>query len=75
MISPGAANDFGELIDLPTVAPVAVAKYDRPVIVVVAVEEYERLRSLAGLAPKVAKQKLKGQAKMAPKTSELYSSL
>ena len=41
--SADAKNNFGELIDLARAAPVAVTKYDRPVVVVVAVEEFERL--------------------------------
>ncbi len=43
--SADAKNNFGELIDLARAAPVAVTKYDRPVVVVMAVEEYERLKS------------------------------
>ncbi len=43
--SADAKNNFGELIDLARAAPVAVTKYDRPVVVVMAVEEYERLRA------------------------------
>jgi prevent-host-death family protein len=38
-----AKNHFGELIDAARVAPVAVTKYDRPFVVVMAVEEFERL--------------------------------
>lgn len=38
-----AKNKFGELIDLARAEPVTVAKYGRPVVVVMAVEEYERL--------------------------------
>ena len=34
---------FGRLIDLARAAPVAVAKHGRPVVVVMAVEEFERL--------------------------------
>jgi prevent-host-death family protein len=41
--SAAAKNNFGELIDMARAAPVAVTKYDRPVIVVMAVEEYEKL--------------------------------
>ena len=41
--SADAKNHFGELVDAARVAPVAVTKYDRPIIVVMAVEEYERL--------------------------------
>ena len=41
--SADAKNNFGELIDLARAAPVAVTKYDRPVVVVMAVEEYQKL--------------------------------
>ena len=45
--SADAKNNFGELIDLARAAPVAVTKYDRPVVVVMAVEEYERVMAFA----------------------------
>jgi prevent-host-death family protein len=38
-----AKNRFGRLIDDARAAPVAVEKHGRPVVVVVAFEEYERL--------------------------------
>lgn len=38
-----AKNGFGRLIDLARAAPVSVEKYGRPVVVVLSVEEYERL--------------------------------
>ena len=41
-----AKYGFGRLIDLARAAPVAVAKHGRAVVVVMAVEEYERLKSL-----------------------------
>ena len=41
-----AKYGFGRLIDLARAQPVAVAKHGRPVVVVLAVEEYERLKSL-----------------------------
>ena len=41
-----AKYGFGRLIDLARVEPVAVAKHGRPVIVVMAVEEYDRLRGI-----------------------------
>jgi prevent-host-death family protein len=44
--SADAKNNFGELIDLARAAPVTVTKYDRPVVVVMAVEEFERFKSL-----------------------------
>ncbi len=38
-----AKNGFGLLIDLARAEPVAIEKYGRPVVIVMAVEEYERL--------------------------------
>ena len=40
-ISSYAQNHFGVLIDAARIAPVAVTKYDKPFVVVMAVEEYE----------------------------------
>ena len=57
--SAGAKNQFGVLIDAARIAPVAVTKYDKPFVVVMAVEEYERVMSLAALAPKAANRKMK----------------
>ena len=39
-----AKYGFGQLIDLARAEPVAVAKHGRPVVVGMAVEEYERLK-------------------------------
>jgi prevent-host-death family protein len=58
--SADAKNNFGELIDLARAAPVAITKYDRPVVVVMAAEEYERLKALdrtAGATSRVKKAK------------------
>ncbi|MDP3959294.1 MAG: type II toxin-antitoxin system Phd/YefM family antitoxin, partial [Pseudorhodobacter sp.] len=41
-----AKYGFGRLIDLARAEPVAVAKHGRTVVVVLAVEEYERLKRL-----------------------------
>jgi prevent-host-death family protein len=41
-----AKYGFGRLIDLARAEPVAVAKHGRPVVVVMAIEEYERLKSI-----------------------------
>jgi prevent-host-death family protein len=38
-----AKNEFGRLIDTARAEPVAIEKYGRTVVVVIAVEEYERL--------------------------------
>ena len=39
-----AKNGFGRLIDTARVEPVTIEKHGRPVVVVLSVEEYERLR-------------------------------
>ena len=41
-----AKYGFGRLIDLARAEPVAVAKHGRPVVIVLAIEEYERLKRL-----------------------------
>lgn len=41
-----AKYGFGRLIDLARAEPVAVAKHGRPVVVVLSVEEFERLNAL-----------------------------
>ena len=41
-----AKNKFGELVDVARSAPVAITKYARTVLVIMAVEEYERLGKL-----------------------------
>ena len=41
-----AKYGFGRLIDLARAEPVALAKHGRPVVVVLSVEEYQRLKSL-----------------------------
>ena len=40
-----AKYGFGRLIDLARAEPVMVAKHGRPVVVVMSVEEYERLKN------------------------------
>ncbi len=44
--SANAKNHFGELVDAARIAPVAITKYDKPFVVVLAVEQYERLKSV-----------------------------
>ena len=41
-----AKYGFGRLIDLARAEPVVIAKHGRPVVVVMAVEEFERLKIL-----------------------------
>ena len=61
--SADAKNNFGELIDLARAAPVVVTKYDRPVVVVMAVEEFEQLeeRALAAGRPGNTAQRAKAK--------------
>jgi prevent-host-death family protein len=60
LTSADAKNNFGELIDLARAAPVGITKYDRPVVVVMAVEEFERLKALdAPVTVPAAKRKAK----------------
>lgn len=48
-----AKYGFGRLIDLARAEPVAVVKHGRTVVVVLAIEEYERLTALdkSGISP------------------------
>lgn len=41
-----AKNAFGMMIDLARAEPVAIEKHGRKVVVVIAVEEFERLKAL-----------------------------
>jgi prevent-host-death family protein len=41
-----AKDGFGRLIDLARLAPVTIAKHGRPVVVVMAVEEFDRLKAI-----------------------------
>ena len=43
-----AKNGFGRLIDLARAAPVSIDKYGRSVVVVLSVEEYQRLLAQSG---------------------------
>jgi prevent-host-death family protein len=44
MSSKDAKNGFGRLLDTALGEPVTIEKHGRPVVVVLSVEEYERLR-------------------------------
>ncbi|WP_095203537.1 type II toxin-antitoxin system Phd/YefM family antitoxin [Mesorhizobium carmichaelinearum] len=46
MSAKDAKNAFGMLIDTARAEPVAVEKHGRKVVVVIAVEEYERLKAV-----------------------------
>lgn len=55
--SASAKNHFGELIDAARLAPVAITKYDKPFVVVMAVEEFERLTERGVREPSTTKKK------------------
>lgn len=42
--SADAKNRFGDLIDAARIAPVSVTKYDKPFVVVLSAEEFQRLK-------------------------------
>ncbi|WP_442075120.1 type II toxin-antitoxin system prevent-host-death family antitoxin [Rhizobium johnstonii] len=56
MSAKDAKYGFGRLIDIARFGPVTVEKHGRPVVVVLAVEEYERLCAGADELPKETKQ-------------------
>jgi len=63
-----AKNGFGRLIDLARAKPVAIEKYGRSVVVVIAVEEYERLSGKAGTKLSASKStKRQGGKKLMPR--------
>lgn len=59
MSAKDAKNSFGMLLDFARAAPVQVEKHGRPVVVVMSVEEFERLnespKRLGGRAPETVK--------------------
>lgn len=54
-----AKNEFGRLIDLARAEPVTIEKHGRPVVVVLSVEEYERL-TISSSARRARKQTARG---------------
>ncbi|MDE0305325.1 MAG: type II toxin-antitoxin system Phd/YefM family antitoxin [Albidovulum sp.] len=54
-----AKNGCGRLIDLARAKPIVVAKYGRPVVVMLALEEYERLKALDVSADRNARREAK----------------
>lgn len=52
MSAKDAKNGFGLLLDTARAEPVVVEKHGRPVVVVLSVEEYDRLRNLENDSPK-----------------------
>ena len=54
-----AKNHFGKLVDAARLAPVAVTKYDKPFVVVMSAEEYDRVRSISAHPPQSVKRKVK----------------
>lgn len=56
MSAKDAKYGFGRLIDLARAEPIVVEKHGRPVVVVLAIEEHERLRDSANATVPVAKE-------------------
>lgn len=56
-----AKNEFGRLIDLARAEPVTIEKHGRPVVVVLSVEEYERLKA-RGSARLVRQETARGKS-------------
>ncbi len=52
-----AKYGFGRLIDLARAEPVTVAKHGCPVVILLSVEEYERLKSLDSVEASLAREK------------------
>ncbi|NQW51161.1 MAG: type II toxin-antitoxin system Phd/YefM family antitoxin [Rhodospirillales bacterium] len=59
--STDAKNHSCELVEATRIAPVAVTKYDKPFVVIMAVEEYERLMGTSQHRIKRDKPKKRGQ--------------
>nr|WP_242223996.1 type II toxin-antitoxin system Phd/YefM family antitoxin [Shinella zoogloeoides] len=57
-----AKNAFGHLIDLARHEPVLIEKHNRPVVVVISIEEYDRLMGGAFSHPQVDNTQPKGKA-------------
>jgi prevent-host-death family protein len=72
LTSADAKNKFGELIDLARAAPIVITKHERPVVIVLAVEEYEKLIERLdgdGARSTQARQRQPRNSKVAPKKS------
>ena len=57
-----AKYGFGRLIDLARAEPVTVAKHGRPFVVVMAVEEFERLKELESRSASAVQKRAKATA-------------
>lgn len=55
MSAKAAKNAFGMMIDVARAEPVTIEKHGRPVVIVMSVEEYERLNRLPAKTDKVTK--------------------
>ncbi|GAA0547886.1 type II toxin-antitoxin system prevent-host-death family antitoxin [Rhizomicrobium palustre] len=58
-----AKNGFGRLIDLARAEPVAIEKFGRSVVVVLSVEEYERLSQKSGVRATRAEPAMRPRSK------------
>ena len=58
--SKDAKNGFGRLLDTARAEPVTIQKHGRPFVVVLSVEEYERLKALDNKIAQTDQNKLEG---------------
>lgn len=59
MSAKDAKNAFGMLIDFARAKPVTIEKHGRPVVVVMSVEEYDRLNRQSGNSDKANRSAVK----------------
>lgn len=60
MSAKAAKNAFGMMIDVARAEPVTIEKHGRPVVIVLSVEEYERLNRLSTKTDKASKGVVQG---------------
>ena len=60
MSAKAAKNAFGMMIDVARAEPVTIEKHGRPVVIVLSVEEYERLNRLSSKTDKASKRVVRG---------------
>jgi prevent-host-death family protein len=56
-----AKNGFGQLIDIARQEPVKIEKHGRAVVVVISIEDYERLTAATASPPHSTEEKRQGE--------------
>jgi prevent-host-death family protein len=75
MSAKDAKNGFGLLLDTARAEPVTIEKHGRAVVVVLSVEEYERLRDNAPASEDQKERKLAKEEKKKKKAKVVFSSV